>query len=166
MTDYKLTGEVCCPPFDPETMDNKTLSWEDKLFIKDSMPTFFHIPWPPTIGKLMTRMRGKIEKAKVSPKLEDFICLAYDPTPWRSEYYMTVEKEIPDAENIKLSGTFITKVFDGPYNSVPKFIKEMEQIAQEKGKKVLKNYFYYTSCPKCAKLYGHNYIVAFTQVEG
>lgn len=24
--------------------------------------------------------------------------------------------------------------------------------------------FYYTTCPKCAKLHGHNYVVAFAQV--
>lgn len=25
--------------------------------------------------------------------------------------------------------------------------------------------FHYTTCPKCAKLHGHNYVVAFAQVE-
>ncbi len=113
----------------------------------------------------MTRMWWKIEEAKANPNLEDFICLAYDPTPWKSEYYMTVSKEIKNAENIKISGIFMTKVFDWPYNQVPKYIKEIEKLAQEKWKKILKHYFYYTTCPKCSKLYGHNYIVAFTQIE-
>lgn len=27
-----------------------------------------------------------------------------------------------------------------------------------------KYYFHYTSCPKCAKIYGHNYVVAFAKV--
>ena len=26
-------------------------------------------------------------------------------------------------------------------------------------------YFYYTTCPKCAKKHGHNYVVGFAQVE-
>lgn len=25
-------------------------------------------------------------------------------------------------------------------------------------------YFHYTTCPKCAKKYGHNYVVLFTEV--
>lgn len=25
--------------------------------------------------------------------------------------------------------------------------------------------FHYSTCPKCAKLHGHNYVVAFAQVE-
>ena len=31
-------------------------------------------------------------------------------------------------------------------------------------KKTKKIYFYYTTCPKCAKKYGHNYIVSFAEV--
>ena len=37
-------------------------------------------------------------------------------------------------------------------------------IEASQGKKAGKYYFYYTSCPKCAKKYGHNYIVAFAEV--
>ena len=78
---------------------------------------------------------------------------------------MAVEKEVPDANNVKLSGTFLTKVFDGPYNAVPKWIKQMDEYVAEKGRKTKKYYFHYTTCPKCAKIYGHNYVVAFAQVE-
>jgi len=33
------------------------------------------------------------------------------------------------------------------------------------GKMAEKYYFYFTTCPKCAQKYGHNYIVAFAQVK-
>jgi hypothetical protein len=75
-----------------------------------------------------------------------------------------VLKEVPGIENIRLSGTFISKVFDGPYNAVPKWIKVMETFMAAQDKPVLKHYFYYTTCPKCAKLHGHNYVVAFAQI--
>jgi hypothetical protein len=75
-----------------------------------------------------------------------------------------VTKEVPNAENVKLSGTYITKVFDGPYNAVPKWIKETNHYVTQKGKTVKRYYFYYTTCPKCAKIYGHNYVVAFAEV--
>jgi hypothetical protein len=78
---------------------------------------------------------------------------------------MTVTKEVPDALNVRLSGNFLSRVFDGPYNAVPKWFKEMEDYARKSGKKAIKQYFYYTTCPKCAKKYGHNYVVAFAQVE-
>jgi hypothetical protein len=47
---------------------------------------------------------------------------------------------------------------------VPKYIKEADTYLASLGKKAKKYYFYYTTCPKCAKKYGHNYIVAFAEV--
>ena len=34
----------CCPKFNPEPWDGKTLEWKDKLFIKDKVFTFFYMP--------------------------------------------------------------------------------------------------------------------------
>jgi 6-pyruvoyl-tetrahydropterin synthase len=47
---------------------------------------------------------------------------------------------------------------------VPKWVKEMDKYLAEQGKKASRYYFYYTTCPKCAKIHGHNYVVAFAQV--
>jgi len=91
--------------------------------------------------------------------------LAYDPSPWKSEIYMTVTSKVPDAQNTTLSGTFITQVFDGPYNAVPSWIKLIDAHIASLGKKIIKYYFFYTTCPKCMKKYGHNYVISFTQVE-
>ena len=96
---------------------------------------------------------------------DTFLWLSYDPSPWKSEHYIAVTKQVPNAENVKLSGTFMSKVFDGPFNAVPKWIKEMEGYLTTKGKKAKKYYFYFTTCPKCAKKYGHNYVVTFAQIE-
>lgn len=155
----------CCPPFDPVPWDDKSFIWKDKLFIKDTMRVFLHMPWPPSIAKLMLKMWNLAKDTDAAPEINDFLILATDPTPWKTEYYMAVTKEIPGADNVKLSGNFLTKVFDGPYNSVPKWIKIMEQYAASKGKKIKRHYFHYTTCPKCAKKYGHNYVVAFTETE-
>jgi hypothetical protein len=90
--------------------------------------------------------------------------LAYDPSPWKSELYINTTKEVPDANNVRISGTFVSKVFDGPFNNIPQYMKGMNEYLDKIGKKPLKYYFYYTTCPKCAKKYGHNYIVIFAQV--
>lgn len=156
---------MCCPPFNPEPWQEKTLVWENKLFIKDSLSQIFHMPWPPMINKVMGRMWEKAKASEALKETDEFLCLAYDPSPWKCEYYLAVSKEVANAENVKLSGTFITKVFDGPYNHVPKWIKEMDAYLATKDKKALKYFFYYTTCPKCAKKYGHNYVVVFAQVS-
>jgi hypothetical protein len=122
------------------------------------------MPLPGMIGKMIERQWKKAEDAGAAPDLKDFLWLAYDPSPWKSEHFIHVTKEVPGAENVKLSGTFLTKVFDGPFNQVPKWIKEMEIFVKSQGKEVKKHYFYFTTCPRCAKKYGHNYVVAFSEV--
>lgn len=156
--------QECCPVFDPEPWDNKTHEWVNKPFIKDQIPQFFHMPWPPMMGKVIGRMWKKAQDAGMAPEMKDFLLLAYDPSPWKSELYMTVNGEVPGAENIKMTGTFISKVFDGPYNHVPNYLNEFRRYLVLQDKKAKKYYFYYTTCPKCAKKYGHNYIVAFAEV--
>lgn len=112
----------------------------------------------------MTRLHKKAEKAGAMPETKDFLCLTYDPSPWKGEFYMAVTKEVPDAENVRISGEFITRVFDGPYSAVPKWIKIMDALLQGKGLKSKKYYLYYTTCPKCAKAYGHNFVVVFARI--
>ena len=83
----------------------------------------------------------------------------------KSELHLAVTREVPEAKNVTLSGTFFTRVFDGAYNSVPKWIKEMDSQIATQGKTPKRYYVYFTTCPKCAKTYGHNYAVALAQVE-
>lgn len=163
MTDHSHEQE-CCPVFDPEPWDYKTHEWVDKPFIKDYLPQFLHMPLPRMMGKVIGRMWKKVQDAGSATEMKDFLLLAYDPSPWKSELYMSVTKEVPGAENIKLTGTFMSKVFDGPYNHIPKYLNEFRRYLELKEKKAKKYYFYYTTCPKCAKKYGHNYIVAFAEV--
>jgi len=165
MTHKNEDSDICCPEFNKEPWDEKTHIWKNKLFIKDNVRLFLHIPLPSSMKRTIGSMWKKAEAAKADPEVKDFILMATDPSPWKSELYMSVTKEVPDAENVKLSGTFLTKVFDGPYNAVPKWIKEMDKFVSSKGKKTKKYYFYYTTCPKCAKKYGHNYAVAIAQVD-
>lgn len=165
MGNAKAGAEPCCPELEPLMWEEKTHQWHDKLFIKDTVPQVFHIPLPGTMNKTMMRMWKKAEQAGAAPEMRDFLMLAYDPSPWRSEFYLAVTKAVPGAENVKLTGTFISKVFDGPFQDVPKWIGQMDAEMQARGKKVIKYYFYYTTCPRCARIYGHNYVVAFGQVE-
>ena len=131
---------------------------------KDTVTQFMHKPLIGAFGKAVAGMWKRIEDAGANPDVKDFIMLATESSPSKGELYIHVAKEVPNSENVRLSGTYITKVFDGPYNAAPKWIKEMTQYVNQKGKTVKKHYFYYTTCPKCAKIHGHNYVVAFAEV--
>jgi hypothetical protein len=165
MNKEKVSSATCCPEVDTALWDKKTHVWKEKLFIKDTVPQLFHMPLPWSVNRTIGRMWDKAQEAKAAPDMKDSLMLAYDPSPWKSEFYMAVTHEIPGTENYKLTGTFFSKVFDGPYYEVPNWIKEMDKYVTSKGNIAKKYYFYFTTCPKCAKKYGHNYVVAFAQVE-
>jgi hypothetical protein len=164
MTHNQNDESHCCPVFDPETWDRKIWEWHEKLFLKESMRVFFHIPSPITIKKVVDRMWKTAQDAGAAPELNDFILMATDTSPFHGEYYMALTKDIPGANVVKLSGKFYTRVFDGPYNAVPKWIRELKTDAARQGISFSDYYFYYTTCPKCAKKYGHNYTVAFAKI--
>jgi hypothetical protein len=72
---------------------------------------------------------------------------------------------VPGQEMIHMTGDYLTKVFEGPYKNAPEWEKEMKAFVESKGKQVNKTYFFYTTCPKCAKYYGKNYVVAVAEIE-
>lgn len=159
------TTETCCPEFDPALWNNVEHKWENKLFLKDSVPEVFHFPLPGTYAKAVSRMWKKAEDAGAAPDRKDFLLLAHDPSPFKSELFMSVTKEVPGEQNVRLSGTFISKVFDGPYHKVPAYIKEMNGYLASRRKAPVKLYFNFAYCPKCAKKYGHNYIAVLAEVK-
>jgi hypothetical protein len=156
-------NSICCPEFDTKRWDEKTHVWKDKLFLQDQVFQVMHIPL--NMSQVVKRMFSKIEAMKAAPPDKDFLMLCYDPSPWKSEIYMTVTKDIPEGKMAKITGTFESKVFDGPYQEVPNWIKKMDVYLEKSGKKALKYYFHFAYCPKCMKKYGHNYCIAFAQVK-
>jgi hypothetical protein len=162
----KTQDSECCPVFDVEKWDDKTLKWDRKLFIKESIPTLFHTPFPPMITKKMRKMCDLVERSDADlPDITDTLVLFHDPSAFRSEIYYSVSKEVTGANNTNISGTFEAKVFDGPYNAIPKFFKEMEEHLAVKGQKPDDYYVHYAYCPNCAEKFGHNYMILFAEVK-
>ena len=159
-----MKEKECCSKFEPSRWDGKTFNWKDKTFIKEFIPTFFHIPFPPMIGWKITKMLKLVEKADVCPAKKDWLVLFYDPRAFKSELYMSTNGRVEGGVNVKISGSFMAKVFDGPYNAIPKFIKKMDKYLDGKGKKALKYYVHYAYCPGCAKKFGKNYMILFAKV--
>jgi hypothetical protein len=160
----KNPNQECCPEFDVEKWDKKTFTWDQKLFIKESMPAFFHMPFPPMIGKKMKKMCALAERAEADiPDIKDALVLFHDPSAFRSEIYYSVTREVTGANNTNISGNFAARVFDGPYKAIPKYIKEMESYLADKGQKALDYYVHYAYCPDCSKKSGHNYMILFAR---
>ncbi len=97
--------------------------------------------------------------------MPDFLCLSDHTSSWNMDIYLQVDKEIPNAVNTTLTGDFYCKVFEGPFQDTGKWTKEMANILKSKGLNAKKNFMWYTTCPKCAKKYGKNYVALVSQVE-
>ena len=150
----------CCPKFNPELWQEKEIVFKDKLFLKDHVTSIFHIPL--NFGKVMERSMEKIEHAGAKPA--DQLVLTDEKSLWGSEIYFAIEKEVPKADMEKISGTFLTKVFEGSYNDMGKFVGRMQDYVKSKASDLKKLYFYYPYCPKCSKAYGKNFIVMLAQI--
>ena len=64
----------------------------------------------------------------------------------------------------RISGTFLTKVFEGPYKDAGQWAQQMKAYVEAKARKMEKMYFFYTTCPKCAEVYGKNFTVLLAKV--
>ncbi|MFA5270536.1 MAG: hydrolase [Patescibacteria group bacterium] len=165
MDDQTQSDKVCCPKFDSARWDEKVFNWENKPFIKETIPTFFHMPLPSMIGSAITKMWKMVEDTKMVPADKESVLILFsDPTAFRSEIHLSTTGAVPGANNVTMSGTFVAKVFDGGYNAIPKFIKQMDEYLTGKGQKAKGYYIHYAYCPGCAKKYGHNHLILFAKV--
>ncbi len=160
MTPENIEKTGCCEPFNPEPWQDKEITWNEKLFVTDHISSFLHIPL--NMGKKITENMALIEKSGANSEVQ--LMLTDEKSLWSSDIYIDVAKEVPGTEMAKLSGTFLTKVFEGPFQNVGKWTEEMKEYVRSKGKQLTKIYYSYTTCPKCAKAYGKNYVVLFAQV--
>lgn len=161
MTNQKIKPTGCCDIFDPKPWEDKEIVWKDKLFVKDRVTSFLHIPL--NMGKKIMKNMELIEKANAKAPYQ--LMLTDENSLWGADIYIDVSKIVSGAQMSTLSGKFLTKVFEGPYQMAGKWASEMKEYVQKKGRKLAKLYFSYTTCPKCAKAYGKNYVVLFAQVN-
>lgn len=155
------TNTECCPKFNPEPWDEKTFEWSNKKFIKDKVFTLFYMPV--NFGQVIVRMMKKVESA--GAKVPDWMCLSDHTSKWNMDLYLAADKEIPAAENTTLNGKFFSKVYEGDFKETGKWCKDFESYAKSNSIKVKKMYMWYTTCPKCAKKYGKNYVVIVGKIE-
>ncbi len=157
---YEDSETGCCQRFDPKPWEDKEIVWKDKLFVKDHVTSIFHIPL--NFGQVIVRNMGRIKGANALP--EKALMLSDENSLFGSDVYINVSKNVPGARMEKVSGRFLTKVFEGQYQDMGKWIAEMQKHVKAKGRTMKKMYFFYTTCPACAKYYGRNYVVILAQV--
>jgi len=145
----------CCPQFNPDPWDNQTFEWDNKKFIRDKVFTVFYMPV--NFGSAMRRLNQKVEAA--GAMMPDMLCLSEHTSAWNMNLYLAVDKDVANAENLTLSGKYFSRVYEGPFRNTGKWTEDFKLSAKERGFETKKMYMWYTTCPKCAKKWGKNYVV-------
>jgi len=155
-----MTATGCCPRFDPTAWDGQDVTWNDKLFVRDRVHCLLHVPLD--FGAVMKRARGRIEAAgALEPEGP---VLAEPVSPWRTDVYVAVSRKVPGADHERLSGTFFTKVFEGPYGRARQWCEDTRALLAERGRTAERMFTWYTTCPRCAKAYGSNPVVMVARI--
>lgn len=92
--------------------------------------------------EMMNRMWKKVKAAEAASPTEEWLMFSYDPSAWAGEHYVAVSKGVPGAENVSLSGAYLTKVFEGPYKEAGRWYKEMGEYVKPKGREAKKICFF------------------------
>lgn len=160
--DASVNTTGCCPMFNPEGWDGQELHFKDMPFLKATTRSVMHVPV--NMGAVFGRVFKHIEDAGAADA-EHMMVLSRDSSPWRSEHLFSVSRSVPSEEMTTLSGDFVTKVFEGPYDQAKKWHEDLQKLARDRGSEPGEIYFFYTTCPKCAKAYGKNYVVGVVSVS-
>jgi len=151
----------CCPRFHPEGWDNQQLHFKDKMFVRATTRSAMYVPW--NMGHVFSRVQKHIEDAGAADPVTEIV-LSHDLSPWESEHFFAVQKDVPGEDTTRLSGDYITRVFEGGYRRAKNFDHDMRVAATAAAKTAKDVFFFYTTCPKCAKAYGENYMVGIASV--
>ncbi len=151
----------CCPEFDPAPWEDKMLQWDNKKFVLVRVPTLFYMPL--NFGSAMRKVNKKVTASGAT--MPDNLCLSDHTSKWNMDVYVAVDQDITWAKMKTLSGNFYSKVYEGPYKDTGKWCADYENIVKSKGYDIKKWFMWYTTCPKCARKYGKNYVVIIGQVE-
>ncbi|SEW07019.1 hypothetical protein SAMN04488515_0906 [Cognatiyoonia koreensis] len=160
--DQSINTTGCCPKFNPDGWDDQTLHFEDKPFVKATTRSAVHIPL--NMGTVFGRVQNHIEEAGAYDQ-DDIIVLSQDQSRWKADHYFSVSGVVADEDMTTLSGDFVTKVFEGPYRDAKQWYEEMKSLAAQRGSTSEDVYFFYTTCPRCAKAYGQNYVVGVARIN-
>jgi hypothetical protein len=139
-------GKQHCPILEKGDWDGKEFVWKNKPFYKTKYKEFMHMPL--NFGKVLSRALDKMQNAGVE---SEGFCLSGEEGTFSSSLLIPIKDGKSGLEQEKISGTFLTKIFEGQYKEAGDWAKEMVNYVHGKQKEVKKLWFWYATCPKCAK---------------
>jgi len=111
-----MNEDNCCPKFDPTPWDSVIIEWNEKKFIKEKVTTFLYMPM--NFSSIMKKLDEKVRTAHAT--IPERKCLSDHTPKWNMNVYVAVDKDIPGAENMTVSGKYLSKVYEGAFQDTGK----------------------------------------------
>lgn len=159
--DMASASTGCCPEFNPVGWDGLRLHFENKPFVRATTRSLMHVPL--NMDSVFTRVQRHIEDAGAQDP-ERYLVLSRDVSASEAEHFFATTRYVPGEEMTNLTGDFITRVFEGPYRKAKDWSHDMEIAAEADGHTAKRVFMFYTTCPKCARTYGKNYVVGVAEI--
>lgn len=151
----------CCARFNPAGWDGQRLHFDGKRFVRATTRSLLHVPL--NMGSVFTRVQAHVAAAEAEDGAQ-MLVLSRDLSAFTGEHLFAVVADVPEEEMTTLSGDFLTKTFEGPYAQVRNWHSTMQSAAREVGSEPGEVWFFYTTCPACAKAYGQNPVVGVVRL--
>lgn len=154
-------NQECCKILSPAEWDKKEIVWRDKPFFKSHYFAFLHVPV--NIGSKITKGMKKIEETGLGAEQ---MVLSKNDGLWGADILIPIKNKT-DVFDIELvTGKFLTRLFEGHYGDMRRWIRETRAWCREKGFEPEEYIFWYATCPKCAKKRDDKaQVVVFAKVE-
>jgi hypothetical protein len=160
-TSVNETG--CCAIPDVDEWRDREVIFDQKPFIRMYTRSLWHIPL--NMSGIMTKLQKTATDAGATMPAEQAMVLSRELSPWKAEQLYAVSQPVQGADNITLSGNFLSKVFEGPYKNAESWYETLQEYSKSKGRTANTIYFFYTTCPKCAEHYGKNYVIGLADIS-
>ena len=151
-------GTGCCPIFHPEQWHDLLFDFSKYHFIRAVTRSFFYIPL--NMSSVMRKAQAAIDKAQQRDE-ERYLMLSEDISLFKCTHDILVKGPVPGYPSQSISGQWYARVFDGGYRDLPNWMQQLQFEAKKRGYILKRVMAFYTTCPECAKTYGHNYVVLF-----
>jgi hypothetical protein len=160
-TDINETG--CCAVPNIDNWQEKIIDFENKRFIREYTKSVFFVPT--NMDKVMASLNHTAIAAGALMPPNEAMILSRDLSPFKAEQLYAVSKEVEGADNVLLSGSFASKVYEGDYKNAKSWHDDLKKYVEKLGKKSSETYLFYTTCPKCAEHYGKNYTIGLARLS-
>jgi hypothetical protein len=156
----EIMSDQCCKILSPIEWDKKELVWRDKPFYKSRYFSFLHVPL--NLGKKITEGMRKIREAGLTAEP---MMLSQNESMWGADILIPIKNKTNIFDVELITGRFLTRLFDGHYGDMRKWIRETRDWCRERGLEPEEYIFWYATCPKCAKARGDKaQVVVFAKV--